>query len=517
MQSFKSLTEGFDIPISTHADVDKAKVNNPEDIKKLLDYLHSLQITDIPLAGGSGPNGGAVKIRGTGKQDRYVELITKFVKDNTSLSIGSVSSSSKSMDILWGEGQLAKGGIKKPSGADWENILTYKFNEMSGNPEFDVDAKTAALEFSDVYLEMGEILAKQFKDKIGSSPITQYGKGKSKSNLSKFWLENGGSDGTPKTDMYNADYNISLKKAGGSQLASGAKGETVSTYLAALQYMGTNGVTPELNKILKSIEEGFAKVSTKYGKTDLEKMADKQGELSPEDKKAVGEFLTTDKFHKDLNNEIAQHLTFEKQPEFLKWYTYEAMSGYKKFSNKQAAASVCLEFDGAKGKVSKFIEVTSGGKNTGLTDSPSVSSDVIKIAGKVKVYASWKSASGNPYSVLRLGLTEDNKTWDTTKTLAGIIREEVIGDKIATMLNEDIYQLDEFAIIRRTISKLKKMGKDAIVWFKGLMDKIMSKVRESLKKIVALGARMYEKLFEFLGMVIDKIKASYPSEIVGFI
>ena len=40
----------------------------------------------------------------------------------------------------------------------------------------------------------------------------------------------GGTDGTPKTDMYNKDYNISLKKKGGSQLASGGKGETIATF-----------------------------------------------------------------------------------------------------------------------------------------------------------------------------------------------------------------------------------------------------------------------------------------------
>ena len=33
-------------------------------------------------------------------------------------------------------------------------------------------------------------------------------------------------------------------------------------------------------------------------------------------------------------------LSFEKQPEFLKWYTFEAMSGYKKFKIEKGKARV---------------------------------------------------------------------------------------------------------------------------------------------------------------------------------
>ena len=45
--------------------------------------------------------------------------------------------------------------------------------------------------------------------------------------MTSFWVSFGKNDGTPKTDMYNKDYNISLKKKGGSQLASGGTGESI--------------------------------------------------------------------------------------------------------------------------------------------------------------------------------------------------------------------------------------------------------------------------------------------------
>ena len=134
--------------------------------------------------------------------------------------------------------------------------------------------------------------------------------------------------------------------------------------------MGTDrGAQPEINKIMSAIENNFTKLTTEYSSRELEKIAkdkEKQKGLSSTDKKAVSEFITTDKFHDDLNKQISEDLNFDKQPDFLKWYTFEAMSGFKKFSIEKGKASVCLEFDADKGTVSKFIEVTQGGKSSGL-------------------------------------------------------------------------------------------------------------------------------------------------------
>ena len=324
--------------------------------------------------------------------------------------------------------------------------------------------------------------------------------------------------------MYNSDYNISLKKKGGSQLASGGKGETIATFHAALEYLGKqDGDSPEIDKIMKGIENNFAKISTKYSKTALEKIS-KDKNLSPTDKKSVSEFLTTEAFHKELNKEIQKNLTFEKQPDFLKWYTYEAMSGYKKFSIEKGKASVCLEFDSDNGSVSKFIEVTKGGKSNGLTNNPEVSSDIIGISKKLKIYSAWKSSGSSPYSTLRLGLTNDFTTMNfynsnqNTDTLSTIIRKEILNDKIANaVLKENIYKLDEFKIISQTLTKLKSIGKNALNWFKGLLSKIMKKVKQSLDRIKKLGSKMFQSLFDFLGIELKDVKVSVPSEIKAFV
>ena len=77
--------------------------------------------------------------------------------------------------------------------------------------------------------------------------------------------------------------------------------------------------------------------------------------------------------------------TITNAKEFKEWLIFEAMSGYSKFKEKKAISSVCMEFNANNGNVTKFIEVTSKGKASGLSGSPSISSELKSIAGKAKI------------------------------------------------------------------------------------------------------------------------------------
>ena len=127
-------------------------------------------------------------------------------------------------------------------------------------------------------------------------------------------------------------------------------------------------------------------------------------------------------------------------------------------------------------------------------------------------------------STLRLGLTNDFTTMNfynsnqNTDTLSTIIRKEILNDKIANaVLKENIYKLDEFKIISQTLTKLKSIGKNALNWFKGLLSKIMKKVKQSLDRIKKLGSKMFQSLFDFLGIELKDVKVSVPSEIKAFV
>ena len=411
---------------------------------------------------------------------------------------------------------VGEGGSKAPSGAEWENIICHQYNKLLGNENFDPDARDSAKQFYPTYEKAGEETAKTFKKKLSKTGMIQFGGGKSKSNLSSFWVSKGGKDGTPKTDMYTSNYNISLKKKGGSQLASGSKGETLAMYSAALEYLGADksGLT-EIKKIQKEIEDNFIKISTKYNKGDLKKMSKaSKKNLSAKDKKDVAQFITTESFHKELNEKIKKHLNFEKNPEFMKFLIYEAMSGSKKFSLQKAKASVCIEFNADNGQITKYIPVTKNGQNK-FGELPNISPEVEAYASNVKIYSAWKSGKGSPYSSLRIS----SVFGEEEETLQSIVKEVVRKDIITNaVLQEEIEQLDEFAAIGKVFGKLKDVGKNALNWLKNLIGKIMKAVKNALDKIAKLGKKMFEGLFRFIGMELDsKTKITYPSDINGFV
>ena len=109
-------------------------------------------------------------------------------------------------------------------------------------------------------------------------------------------------------------------------------------------------------------------------------------------------------------------------------------------------------------------------------------------------------------------------SYETKDTLHTIIRKEVLNDKIANaVIKEDIDKLDEFKIIGRTLTKLKDIGKNALNWFKGLLSKIMKKVKQTLQRIKKMGSKMFQSLFDFLGIELKSVKVSTPSDLNGFI
>ena len=283
-------------------------------------------------------------------------------------------------------------------------------------------------------------------------------------------------------------------------------------------------ITPcdyNFNGVLDYIDNTkFSRVKTKYSKGDLEDISKdkkKQGELSDKDKTALEGFITTEKFHKEFNevmipklNEISDAQTFKE------WFVFEAMSGYSKFKEKKAVASVCMEFSADNGNITKFIEVTKGGTVAGLKGTPTISGGITSISGKVKFYAAWKSGGGNPYSVLRVAGDGKDFEYDDT-TLIGCIRKTIYEDRIAqAFLIEETNQLDEFKFIGKTFDRLKSMGKNAILWAKNLIAKIMKAVKNALNRIKKMGKKMFEGTIKFLGIAPD-VKASLPSDLNGFV
>ena len=423
--------------------------------------------------------------------------------------------------VTEGDGSGRKSGKKGPSGAEWENVITSRYNNLIGEPDADKDANEISDKFPDTHTIGDKIAKVLIDDKKLEGKMKQFGGGKSKANLSDFWIDNGGKDGTPKTDMYSKDFNISLKKKGGSQLASGMTGETIATFNAALGYMGTDRKSqPKINEIMEMVEKNFTKLKTSYTVTAIRELEKKKDSLTQADKKILKQYSETEAFHKELNEKVIENLKFGDNKEFREFYIYECLSGFTKFNNSKAIAraSVCVEFDAKTGAVSKFYQITKDGKKQNLSNTDiKISPDVKTIASKAKLYAAWKTPDTGPHSSFRVGLTNSYQEIQELPTLRTLIRNEIMNDKIANaVLKEDIYQLDEFAIIRRTVNKLKQIGRSAKMWTMNLISKIAKKVEKTLNAIKKMGSRVFEGLFKFLGIELKSVKQSLPKDVEEF-
>ena len=517
------LFEAYTTPISSEKDITKflqGRRNIPKvyigQLKKLLKYLKK----EYPPSADDGkgiiagdPENFVIKIRGDTAKSAKKE-ISAWIKTNAKSILQGDAKSNKPGAYAYGQGTPVP-GTPDPKGADWESLITDKYNEIVGGA--DKSASTSAQKFYPEYGEAASRIATSFNKKLKmTTTMTQYGGGGGKENLSSSWLEWGGTNGTPKTDMYTSNYNISLKKAGGSQLASGGKGETISTFYAALEYMGEDrSANKDIDKIMSMIEENFAKIRNKELTAGLaDDIATGKKPIGNIPRADIQKYETTEKFHKKLNKEITDKLSFEKNPIFRKWYTFEAMSGYKKFGNQQSIASICIEFNADTGAITKSIPVTPNGK--AKFGTPEVSSEVESISKKIKIFSAWKTGDGSPASVLRA--IPANEESDTFR---GIILNELRNDKVANKvmisLNEEIEQLDEFAIMRKVFNKVKGLTSKAKAWLNNLFVKIMKRVKTALEKIKQMGAKMFEKLFEFFNIALAAVKESFPKDLYGFV
>lgn len=537
MQRFSTyLNEAFVIPIKSRNDIDNTPYKKKDELKDFFDYLvtnhkETLGDDNIPMV----------------VDDLNSTFKIRHVKSNRSV-VAKITDEAKKRGLVglaFGQGSFSndasgKPKTKTPSGADYEDIIVHQYNVLIGKDGHDEKAKAKASTFGDEYNDIGKKIGQNLISNYGfKSPMIQFGAGASKSNLSSFWTGHGATNGTPKTDLYTSNYNVSLKKGGGAQLASGGGAESIATFYAALEYLGeTRQGNPQIDEMMKLIEEGFTKLYTDYTATELgDKVAGQvragrqkgqKKEIESGEEKLIADYLTTEDFHKKITKQFTDNITIEKFAPFREWFTFECMSGYKKFnkSSSLARASVCVDFNPKTGDINKFYKITNGGKSSGVLGNPSLSSEVKDIAKQIKVFAAWKTPKSNPYSALRVSLipskkkgrNESYRDFEKMDSLATIIKNEVFNDKIANAyLSEDIHHLNEFQIIRKTISKLRKWGKDVKLWFTSLLTKIMNKVKLSLEKIKKLGKETFQKLFEFIGIEVGSVNISVPSGLKGFI
>ena len=380
------ISEGFDFGVKSEEDIDSFETRLGKD--KVVSLFRTLKTkyptVEYPLALNLGT--GEVKIR---IKDFDVDT---WKKENLTANRGMVK-------IGMGSINSSGGNLK---GAEWEEVICACYNIRSQGVSLEEAKKLAGIENTwkqkyDKALDDGfQIVDSAWRNPTGV--MKHFGSGTTE--LNPEWNEHfiqatgkpaTGLTKTPKTDMYIGNQHISLKKAGGSQLMSGGKAESLATlahvYKALPSSLKTKEFESAWKKLEKDISEKFTKINVGKNKSVTDIKREMKSGVKNDITKAISETMVAHTAMQDAIRDIFSSV--EARKEFVR----ESMTGRSKFKDKLAIATHILVFDPVQGKASyKAIDESL------ITD----------YAKKVGFQINFKKAgsSSTPYSNLRGAMTE---------------------------------------------------------------------------------------------------------------
>lgn len=414
----------------------------------------------------------------------------------------------------------SQNATKGPSGAEWESVIAVGVNKLKGKnwdvgPEWDVASK-----FWEDYGGIGEAIAKDFISKLGVDKLQ--GTGQSSASLNPKWK---GTNTTPKTDIKSSKYNISLKKAGGSQLMSAKKDELISTVEAAQETFGKAN-KKEVENLVNIMEKKMVTLTEKDSVSSVDKLREKE-KLTPKEAEQIAELDAARIGGKEVENEFNNVFSSEK---FMGHFCFEAATGNVKFKDSWPSANVVCTFNPDQAKLENVL----------VLDSPEGAG--VKLARGNSFYVAFKSTAGSkPYlsfrskakskKAMKSVVNETAMTFsplaedlfktdypDTLPSLRTIMIEEL---SKGGLLTEEMQQLDEFAML----NNLKQQVSDFTNKAKGVIMKVWKSIIERIKKAFAiikkLGGKALRALARFFGFEIGNVRLTktggmYPVDTLIF-
>ena len=336
--------------------------------------------------------------------------------------------------------------------ADWEQVIAVAYNMKSGMSKEQAISSADLKEWKPKYEEVLSVGLKIVENSFGKSPkgkMLHYGQ--SAGTISKGWdeyfIKYTGKPAvyptnTPKTDMMLPNANISLKKYGGSQLMSGGKAETLATlgfaYDNAPDSIKSKAFDDAWKKLNSSIVDEYVRFKLPPG-GQVSKISKGQMSAPREIKKIIKETMSNNRAMTSAMTQIFENDLIKKE------VVREAMSGRKKFSDKQAAATHMMKFsvDGS----SEYIAI----------DDKLVN----KYTNATKFNISFKTSGTG------------GSAWTALK---GISKEELDLDNI---IAESIDETDKEFLEEGLFSKAVKTVKN---WITKLLKKVWDKIKKFLMK-----------------------------------
>lgn len=420
---------------------------------------------------------------------------------------------------------------KKLSATQWEQVIVIAFNG-GWNKKSDTFGISEA-EYRSV-APIAEKIAQDIKRATNATrtEMLHFGTGGGESIRMVEWWKG---KNTPKTDCYTTNgVRVSLKKQGGSQLISGLKDETLSTFTAATKYLNASenvyaSLLSEIEDVLsqrvKAGEytinmitqvaddiEQYRKLSEKekaqLASIGIESEADVQQWIDDVITFKKGDTRTVSSIDREAIFDAAkkmvgirkefQKLTpvvqdwFENNREFKMWFTYEAASGHLKFSpTPKASANWIVEFD------------TNGGANevNRLEEASSTSSRIIpsaylrNLSQKTTFRLSFKTSTGSGK-----GGTSAVSFRSSEKTKKQLEKERMVR-------TESVSALEYFA------ESAWRDIMESVLLQEGIWDSVKSSVASVYRTIVEWVSRIVAKLRELLANGIDAFLAFIGIEI----
>ena len=368
-----------------------------------------------------------------------------------------------------------------PTGAEWEDVIVYAYNKLNGKSTDPATVEVA--EKFGSYQEVADKIAANFNKQLTAKQLVQTGRGMGPITLGPIWKESGAKNKTPKTDIASSNFKekISLKKSGGSQLASPTRSEAIAIVKAAMSEMGEDRAMAA--KLVSTMETNMSSLISRETAGDLRKQS-KAGVKTD----AVIDFQAKDKGNRELTKMLEGLINQDTAVNalFSKHIVLEAATGNHKFggAGSPAAANLLGKFN-----LSGGIEV----QPINSIKDPII----IKYSQTVKPVVSFKSGGGGApaYSALRLGIKE-------SETLRGIVLSEM-EQLDGLMLTEDFISEGPLDMLKKAGDWAKNKGQAFVNKVKGAVTKVLAKITAVFKKIAKMGKKMFASLMKFLGVDVS--------------
>lgn len=407
-----------------------------------------------------------------------------------------------------------EGSRGEPTGADWESLLVLAYNSIGDQVDKTSQEWKQVGQYWPEYGAAANKIARHMERLLEATQLRQMGA--TRATLSPEWT---GVNSTPKTDIIgeDADDRISLKKAGGSQLMSAGKDETVSTFQAAARMVSSRHPR-KVKQLIDDIGEKMGRLAV-IGSIDKFYDPIKRAPKPNAPKEVVKQIEQLLQNATQLTQDI--NLVFSKDSTFKQYFCFEAATGTNKFSDRIAVANQLLEFDAKRAAVSHYLPIH-------------VPEDADPIAASTKFYVSFKSSGGSSGLTLRAqvkklvnasyeyeGKLVEGIDGTSIKTFRQIVTEALLDEHdlfesgVLTESVDDLDMLNEWDWLAKIKSNLTNASSTVVDAAKRIYTKITTALEAAFEQIKKMGRLMFDKLMEFLGLEVEdvSVESSGPWDI----